>query len=905
MLACAEERVVALRRAQQVRSEQKDLGETSRVTWRPPPTRDTRSHVLTPKPTPSTPSCKPSPHVTPKLILASQSAQELLDLSFRKTPKLSRPWSAGDAPPYAPQRQTATTTFDSAIEIYAPKTKPSSGFDAQLRSRVAPVWELLRSTTAALQAQVDEAARVRAQLEAELAERTASASQLEQECARLTAERLEERMAHEADKGALEVALEHERARLSLSPMLESLRSQADEAQAEAAALKAQAEAHSEAQAAALKAQVDEGARLRAQLEAELVERTANASQLEQACARLTAERLDERMAHEADKGALEAEAAKRLVQAVDAAIASTMAKERTRARMSSIVKALSHAADKKAAVSTAIAAMQKKLALSYALRGAAKATKHAEETAEEAEEAKRAQEATNAQALSAEEAAQAAEEAVRAQEGAIKQAIASTREECARELEAAVEAVEAAAAQRVAAAIEASALEHERARLLKDTEEKDAADAAAALQAQVLDEAARVRAQLEAELAERTASASQLEQECARLTAERLEERMAHEADKGALEAALERDRSRLRAALKASVALGLVAIHEHRGGVQGSIRQVPHIDTALGLVASHEHRHERMSRTSGADTADFEAVTSKQSMMAQDELRRARQQFATEVKKLRMEVTKLRVGIKSVLTLGLSIKDESDQARFFAAKQPTAKLTNVRLVEVTKPTNVRLVEVTKMAKSRVGVSLVMHGRSVIVHHVESTSPFEGKVFPGDVISLASDGIISPKVLDANGLSQYIFAASSLSLCVETPAALASARSPSISDRSPSLSASALSGPSPSISNRSPSTQQIARGGQHIEPTGGLADDPRLLPPRALRAGAPQTVENMVQVLQDAAARAETEVRAKHAELVADYRARTRTAEPLRHTASTSKTTGFSSSSLYRIPRG
>jgi hypothetical protein len=897
MLACAEERVVALRRAQQVRSEQKDLGETSRVTWRPPPTRDTRSHVLTPKPTPSTPSCKPSPHVTPKLILASQSAQELLDLSFRKTPKLSRPWSAGDAPPYAPQRQTATTTFDSAIEIYAPKTKPSSGFDAQLRSRVAPVWELLRSTTAALQAQVDEAARVRAQLEAELAERTASASQLEQECARLTAERLEERMAHEADKGALEVALEHERARLSLSPMLESLRSQADEAQAEAAALKAQAEAHSDAQAAALKAQVDEGARLRAQLEAELVERTANASQLEQACARLTAERLEERMAHEADKGALEAEAAKRLVQAVDAAIASTMAKERTRARMSSIVKALSHAADKKAAVSTAIAAMQKKLALSYALRGAAKVTKHAEETAEAAEEAKRAQEATNAQALSAEEAAQAAEEAVRAQEGAIKQAIASTREECAQELEAAVEAVEAAAAQRVAAAIEASALEHERARLLKDTEEKDAADAAAALQAQVLDEAARVRAHLEAELAERTASASQLEQECARLTAERLEERMAHEADKGALEAALERDRSRLRAALKASVALGLVAIHEHRGGVQGSIRQVPHIDTALGLVASHEHRHERMSRTSGADTADFEAVTSKQSMMAQDELRRARQQFASDVAKLRMEVTKLRVGIKSVLTLGLSIKDESDQARFFAAKQPTAKLTNVRLVEVTKPTNVRLVEVTKLAKSRIGVSLVMHGRSVIVHHVESTSPFDGKVFPGDVISLASDGIISPKVLDANGLSQYIFAASSLSLCVETPAVLASARSPSISDRSPSLSASALSGPSPS-------TQQIARG-QHVEPTGGLAHDPRLLPPRALSAGAPRTVENMVQVLQDAAARAETEVRAKHAELVADYRARTRTAEPLRHTASTSKTTGFSSSSLYRIPRG
>ena len=514
MLECAEERVVALRRAQQVRPEQQDLGETSRVTWRPPPTRDTRSHVLTPKPTPSTPTCKPPPHVTPKLM-GSQSAQELLDLSFRKTPKLSRPWSAGDAPPYAPQRQSATSTFDSAIEIYSAKTKPSSGFDAQLRSRVA--WYLLQSTTAALQAQVDEAARVRAQLEAELAERTASASQLEQECARLTAERLEERVAHEADKGALE---------------------------------------------------------------------------------------------------------------------------------------------------------------------------------------------------------------------------------------------------------------------------------------------------------------------------------------------AALERHRSRLRAALKASV--------------------------ALGLVASHEHRDRRMSRTSGADTAAFEAAASKQ-----DELRRARQEFASEVTKLRVEVMKLRVGLKLVLTLGLSIKEESDQVRFFADKQPAAK-----------PTNVRLVEVTKTANSRVGVSLVMHGRAISVLQVASTSPFEGKVFPGDVISLASDGITSPKALDANGLSQYIFAASSLSLCVETPAVLAFARSPSIS-------LDLLS------SARSPSTQQIARGQQHIEPTGGLADDPRLLPPRALRAGAPRPVENMVQLLQDAAARAESEVRAKHAELVADYRARTRTAEPLQRAASASSTTGFSSSSLYRISRG
>ena len=529
MLECAEERVVALRRAQQVRPEQQNLGETSRVTWRPPPTHDTRSHVLTPKPTPSTPTCKPPPHVTPKLM-GSQSAQELLDLSFRKTPKLSRPWSAGDAPPYAPQRQSATSTFDSAIEIYSPKTKPSSGFDAQLRSRVA--WYLLQSTTAALQAQVDEAARVRAQLEAELAERTASASQLEQECARLTAERLEERVAHEADKGALE---------------------------------------------------------------------------------------------------------------------------------------------------------------------------------------------------------------------------------------------------------------------------------------------------------------------------------------------AALERHRSRLRAALKASVALGLVASHEHRDGRMSRSK-----------YGHGRSKYGRMSRTSGADTAAFEAAASKQ-----DELRRARQEFASEVTKLRVEVMKLRVGLKLVLTLGLSIKEESDQVRFFADKQPAAK-----------PTNVRLVEVTKTANSRVGVSLVMHGRAISVLQVASTSPFEGKVFPGDVISLASDGITSPKALDANGLSQYIFAASSLSLCVETPVVLASARSPSIS-------LDLLS------SARSPSTQQIARGQQHIEPTGGLADDPRLLPPRALRAGAPRPVENMVQLLQDAAARAESEVRAKHAELVADYRARTRTAEPLQRAASASSTTGFSSSSLYRISRG
>ena len=36
ILEWAEKRVVALRRAQQIRSEQQGLGVTARVTWRPP-----------------------------------------------------------------------------------------------------------------------------------------------------------------------------------------------------------------------------------------------------------------------------------------------------------------------------------------------------------------------------------------------------------------------------------------------------------------------------------------------------------------------------------------------------------------------------------------------------------------------------------------------------------------------------------------------------------------------------------------------------------------------------------------------------------------------------------------------------------------------------------------------------
>jgi hypothetical protein len=162
-------------------------------------------------------------------------------------------------------------------------------------------------------------------------------------------------------------------------------------------------------------------------------------------------------------------EAMERQVQAVDLAVASTVANERKRVRMTSIVKAVSHAADKKAAVTAAIAAMQKKAAVSSMLKGAANSTKHAEETAK------------------------AAEEAVRAQEAAITQAVASTREECARELELAVEVAEAAAAKRLEAALEAEATKLEAAK----------AEAAAKLAA----ERARAQAELEAAKAEAEAA--------------------------------------------------------------------------------------------------------------------------------------------------------------------------------------------------------------------------------------------------------------------------------------------------------------------------------------------------------------------------------------------------------------
>ena len=188
ILEWAEKRVVALRRAQQIRSEQHGLGVTARVTWRPPP--GPRSHVLTPKFT-SLP-LKRASHVTPKLM-GSQSAQELLELSFGNSPQEIRKRFARDQP----------AAVDKAAKLL-----------------------IGRAIDRSLQAQIDEAARVRAHLEAELAERTASASmleqacharfsQLEQECTRMAAEMLEVRTACEAEKDVLEAALAHERARLS------------------------------------------------------------------------------------------------------------------------------------------------------------------------------------------------------------------------------------------------------------------------------------------------------------------------------------------------------------------------------------------------------------------------------------------------------------------------------------------------------------------------------------------------------------------------------------------------------------------------------------------------------------------------------------------------------------------
>ena len=99
ILEWAEKRAEALRRAQQLRSDQQNPGVQGRVAWRTPPIRGPRGHVV------------------PKLM-GSQSAQELLELSFRKTPAhgLGRPWSAGNTPAYEPQLVTGFSPGEAISE---------------------------------------------------------------------------------------------------------------------------------------------------------------------------------------------------------------------------------------------------------------------------------------------------------------------------------------------------------------------------------------------------------------------------------------------------------------------------------------------------------------------------------------------------------------------------------------------------------------------------------------------------------------------------------------------------------------------------------------------------------------------------------------------------------------------
>ena len=362
-------------------------------------------------------------------------------------------------------------------ELQVQADKASAGLQAQ----AAEAARVRARLEAELQAQADEAARVRAQLETELAERTACASQLEQACKRMVAEMLKERTAGDSFKDTLEATLAQERARM---------------------------EANAAEAAAALQAQVDESAYVRAHLEAELAERTANVSQLEQACTRMVAEMLKERAASDSFKDTLEAakRSAALQVQADEAA--------RVRAHLEAELQAQ---ADEAARVRAHLGAEK------------------------EALEATLAQERAQMEANAVEAAAalQAQAEEQRKQE---------ERDEWKR-------------VQHLTEMIARSILRRNLARGWTAWhgmwEEKLTTKRSAALQAQV-DEAARMRAHLEADLAERTANASQLEQACTRLAAELLKERAACVAENKALEAALAQERARMEAnAAEAAAAL------------------------------------------------------------------------------------------------------------------------------------------------------------------------------------------------------------------------------------------------------------------------------------------------------------------------------------------------------------
>ena len=169
-----------------------------------------------------------------------------------------------------------------------------------------------------------------------------------------------------------------------------------------------------------------------ADLEREIKEVTISFEAAAVAAKAEAAEALAEAHAHAArvleETVALEREqAAVNEARAVETAIKETIAKERARSTMVSVVKAIGHAARQKAAVDAAVAAMQKKALLSSRLKRAVSDTQHAEE------------------------AARAAEEAAIAQQAAIAKSIAATREECMQELEAAVEAEREAAAEGLA----------------------------------------------------------------------------------------------------------------------------------------------------------------------------------------------------------------------------------------------------------------------------------------------------------------------------------------------------------------------------------------------------------------------------------------------------------------------
>ena len=97
------------------------------------------------------------------------------------------------------------------------------------------------------------------------------------------------------------------------------------------------------------------------------------------------------------------------------------------------------------------------------------------------------------------------------------------------------------------------------------------------------------MRAHLEADLAERTANASQLEQACARLVAEMLKERAACDAEKKALEATLAHERVRM----EANAAEGAAALQAQVDEVT-KLRMFLKVMLVLGLSIKDESEEE-----------------------------------------------------------------------------------------------------------------------------------------------------------------------------------------------------------------------------------------------------------------------------------------------------------------------